>query len=161
MPTDRIPMGFNGAALVRARRGTGCAVSHGGAWRCFNGAALVRARREPLPPTQFQEQDGASMEPRSLERGENVILGGVKPDGVSFNGAALVRARRAHWPLSVCIAQAGFNGAALVRARRAGVPHKQAGNWQASMEPRSLERGEQEFPTNRPEIGRLQWSRAR
>ena len=60
--------GFNGAALVRARREAHRACLHRQA-HCFNGAALVRARRVPLR--------------RQLRRGVR-----------RFNGAALVRARR-------------------------------------------------------------------
>src|SRR5581483_5803124 len=112
------PRRFNGAALVRARKygwrsgGKDCQGTG------FNGAALVRARKwgrrraPPLPPRRF-------------------------------NGAALVRARKYGWRSGGKDCQGtGFNGAALVRARKwvaTGCDLLQVG--EASMGPRSCERG--------------------
>src|SRR5581483_6034507 len=114
----RESLGFNGAALVRARKygwrsgGKDCQGTG------FNGAALVRARKwgrrraPPLPPRRF-------------------------------NGAALVRARKYGWRSGGKDCQGtGFNGAALVRARKwvaPGCDLLQVG--EASMGPRSCERG--------------------
>ena len=111
--------GFNGAALVRVRKGGLISLAYksfmllqrgrtresaeGGANRGrrgalqngFNGAALVRVRKGPRPGQRHA------------------------PARSCFNGAALVRVRKVAGCLPCCCWFQGFNGAALVRVRKA------------------------------------------
>ncbi len=128
--------GFNGAALVRARRVARRAC--GRKWRRgFNGAALVRARRGRTCTCRSRIRRWASTEPRSCERGEVERRGYEVCIPGCFNGAALVRARRA------------LRGRTVVPRRK------------ASTEPRSCERGEQELRDAGETASALQRSRAR
>ncbi len=116
-PLPTSPNGFNGAALVRARK---CSVVCGRRLQsgCFNGAALVRARKCATEWAVVLHPRRASMGPRSCERGNVVqhVLHVCGQEG--FNGAALVRARKFVSSREWSRASRSFNGAALVRARK-------------------------------------------
>ena len=113
----RASPGFNGAAVVRPRRAR--ARESGNRTRCgFNGAAVVRPRRDgqrgvadplvgaSMGPRSFDRGERpqaaaasktapASMGPRSFDRGEPQVRSGVSIWSMGFNGAAVVRPRRA------------------------------------------------------------------
>ena len=151
---------FNGAALFRARRhlfrcsfasgDTGlqwgralssaetCTRAHTTAMACacFNGAALFRARRRPRPR-------GGRSRPGTLQWGRALSSAETRNPCPG----------RLFWP--------SFNGAALFRARRRLVWIEKTRGCDASMGPRSFERGD------RPRSGQLvdpgvvlQWGRA-
>jgi len=65
---DAGAVGFNGAALIRARKYVGRAndATHTG---CFNGAALIRARKSQKLMDALDHVRNASTGPRSFERG--------------------------------------------------------------------------------------------
>ena len=60
----------------------------------FNEAALSRARKEVRPRWLCPEIQGASMRPRSVERGKSHGLGSNGSSSLGFNEAALSRARK-------------------------------------------------------------------
>src|SRR6266850_559827 len=115
---------FNGAALCRARNPgsvlSSCSISVG-----FNGAALCRARNHRVRLHHVATSLGASMGPRSVERGIRDNCPFPPPCSTCFNGAALCRARNR--PLCPPPSQPNpcFNGAALCRARnRSGTAYQ-------------------------------------
>ncbi len=122
------------SAEIPARRDTGREARN-----CFNGAALVRARKLNPGEEQCRYCKGASMGPRSCERGNN-------------------RYRLTRCGLCGC-----FNGAALVRARKCAVCRgAERGRVEASMGPRSCERGNQwQVIRSGWSVTMLQWGRAR
>ena len=141
IPTGRFGC-FNGAALLRARRGIAqkiarptenllqrgrafegaeSATSAGvlaSASRLQRGRAFEGAERIGLAAGECNHRrcfNGAAL--LRARRGIGWPLLGRWPS--CFNGAALLRARRARGVLSIRIQNSGFNGAALLRARRA------------------------------------------
>ena len=104
---------------------------------------------------------GASMEPRSLDRGNLMRTRGPGRSRSGFNGAAVSRPRKPLGRSTSSRRRPGFNGAAVSRARKRaeGVPRGQ-GRDRAAREPRSLDRGneQKESPVDKDEIV-LQWSR--
>ena len=84
----------------------------------FNGAALIRARKSRQRPDPPRHCSGASTGPRSFERGNELPHCMAKSRTTRFNGAALIRARKLSSPESTTTAVGGFNGAALIRARK-------------------------------------------
>ena len=111
---------------------------------CFNGAAVFRPRRVPDRLVHDLPDVGASMEPRSFDRGgrrgphllsprtslasmepRSFDRGGCSETGAvgrvtsCFNGAAVFRPRRGRAGSSRCRRSSRFNGAAVFRPRRA------------------------------------------
>ena len=111
--TSTMASSFNGAALVRAAEMVGRYADRCGRRR-FNGAALVRARK--CRRRRRRDRERASMGPRSFERGNRPMRLDARTG--SFNGAALVRAAEMLDRTAASTAErlACFNGAALVRA---------------------------------------------
>src|SRR5579885_3181378 len=66
-----VSLGFNGAALVRARKYVARSFSVCVHFACFNGAALVRARKFGRERCGYSIVVCASMGPRSCERGND------------------------------------------------------------------------------------------
>src|SRR5581483_1560885 len=117
--------GFNGAALVRARKSSECGGSLDD-WRCFNGAALVRARKS------------AHRAPGAGTAGCSLQWGRARASAEISTAIAATR-----------IARPRFNGAALVRARKSLCPPRPSPQARtASMGPRSCERGNAPLSTD-------------
>ena len=136
--------GFNGAALIRARKLlhaihrnlSQCGLQWG---RAHSSAEIDGKPRLSGPVTPLLQWgrahssaeiaerigissrcDHASMGPRSFERGNHRILQ-MKPSGLTrFNGAALIRARKSDEGYFASLIVTRFNGAALIRARKCG-----------------------------------------
>ncbi len=114
--------GFNGAALVRARKSDdaiGDAVAQTG----FNGAALVRARKygraASVGDAVIELQWGRARSSAEID----VPRRAYRRRATGFNGAALVRARKSSVDDRLADRRGArrFNGAALVRARKSRV----------------------------------------
>ncbi len=139
-PLDGLPSrGFNGAALVRARKYVARSFSVCVHFACFNGAALVRARKFGRERCGYSIVVCASMGPRSCERGNDA-------------DQELVRryCEQLQWGRARASAEiATFVSVAFPRHL-------------ASMGPRSCERGNGHcaWPPQ-PCAGLLQWGRAR
>ena len=84
-------MSFNGAAFLRTRNRS---VRRPGAMPSgsFNGAAFLRTRNLPGEPCRSSDA-GASMGPRSYERGILARSAGGVSSRAGFNGAAFLRTR--------------------------------------------------------------------
>ncbi len=134
-----VSLGFNGAALVRARKYVARSFSVCVHFACFNGAALVRARKFGRERCGYSIVVCASMGPRSCERGNDA-------------DQELVRryCEQLQWGRARASAEiATFVSVAFPRHL-------------ASMGPRSCERGNGHcaWPPQ-PCAGLLQWGRAR
>src|SRR5207244_4468469 len=90
----------------------------------------------------------ASMEPRSLDRGKDVLLRSKSCMSGGFNGAAVSRPRKDFMAREKVVRNAGFNGAAASRPRKAIVGGVAGAVASASMEPRSLDRGKRKACTS-------------
>jgi hypothetical protein len=105
------------------------------------GRGLSTAESRPSARSRFCGRR-ASMEPRSFDRGEVFAAhggGGCR----NFNGAAAFRSRRASGKRDPSSSPRCFNEAAVFRLRRAGLDdHARLRGQQASMRPRSFNRGE-------------------
>ena len=130
----------------------------------FDGAAFSRTRKPfALMGTLRRSTRAASMEPRSLERGnqqrnfETLLGSGLR----GFNGAAFSRTRKPSRALSVKPRSEPyrFNGAAFSRTRKPNGREDRGGRSSASMEPRSLERGNVAPARGVAKPDWLQWSR--
>ena len=164
IPTGRFGC-FNGAALLRARRGIAqkiarptenllqrgrafegaeSATSAGvlaSASRLQRGRAFEGAERIGLAAGECNHRrcfNGAAL--LRARRGIGWPLLGRWPS--CFNGAALLRARRARGVLSIRIQNSGFNGAALLRARRGTPPTMSSATMRALQRGRAFEGAE-------------------
>src|SRR5581483_5533625 len=108
----------------------------------FNGAALVRARKSVADYKNVIKKSLASMGPRSCERGNDLVADLRHHAILRFNGAALVRARKSEQePIDsyVLILLQWGRARASAEMRRIGIHiHYPI---VASMGPRSCERG--------------------
>ena len=131
----------------------------------FNGAALDQARKSSHFAPRFDRSAiAASMEPRSIKRGND-----------HRSARAIARAAELQWSRARSSAEIeqerntigltliGFNGAALDQARKSRRQrHGSGDDGYASMEPRSIKRGNRGGPWSAIALaGWLQWSRAR
>ena len=132
---------FNGAALDQARKCRGLATAACGAGR-FNGAALDQARKSSCCDRRLRPRRLASMEPRSIKRGNSPRpLRRVTRWSASMEPRSIKRgnaARRAVAPPATRMLQwSRARSSAEMRARERSAMRDD----HASMEPRSIKRG--------------------
>ena len=113
------PLCFNGAALVRARKGPASERASAVAGSGFNGAALVRARKvgsRYCPP----DAHPLLQRGRARESAEGTVHSGDRTVGVKLQrGRARESAEGYRRNQRTPVCPLCFNGAALVRARKA------------------------------------------
>ncbi len=84
----------------------------------------------------------ASMRPRSFDRGKSTTTRGSVRWGIGFNEAAIIRSRKDQAiPIAAERCGDGFNEAAIIRSRKGTITRCRDLRPQASMRPRSFDRG--------------------
>ena len=91
----------------------------------FNEAAINRSRKGLGPRLRPSIWRGASMRPRSIDRGrEHDLPHDQRNDQHSFNEAAINRSRKGTRPTTTSASPSGFNEAAINRSRKGSLPRK-------------------------------------